>query len=215
MSDVSASEQTPAEAPIIMADAAEVRPWRAPEVGDPAAERARPLTAARLAEIEEQARADGYRRGLEEGRRDGEQEMRRTAQELERLLAAIEPQAAVLDEALLEQLGDLVVAIGRQFVRRELKLEPGEIVRVVREALAALPVSDAAIRVHAHPEDVALLRRALRPETLERPLQLVEDVTITRGGARVETQVSRVDATVEARFSAIAARVFGDERSEP
>ncbi len=202
------------EAYALAEERVEVRPWRAPNVGDPGAEGSGPLTAARLAEIEEQARVEGYRRGLEEGRREGEQEMLRTAAELERLLAAIEPQAAVLDDALLEQLGELVVAIGRQFVRRELKAEPGEIVRVVREALAALPVSDAAIRVHAHPEDVALLRRVLRPETLQRPLQLVEDVTVTRGGACVETQVSRVDATVEARLSAIAARIFGDERAE-
>lgn len=198
-----------------MSDGAAARPWRAPDVGPSgaAAPDARaPLTAVRIAEIEEQARDEGYRRGLEEGRRDGAGEMQAAARALERLIEAIEPQAALLDDALVGQLGDLVLSIARQLVRRELKREPGEIVRVVREALAVLPVSDAAIRVLVHPEDAALLRRVLRPDAFERPLKLIDDPAMTRGGARLETDVSSVDASVEARLNAIAARAFGDER---
>jgi flagellar assembly protein FliH len=198
-----------------MSDTAAARPWRAPDVGPSAAaaeSRAQLVTAVRIAEIEEQARDEGYRRGLEEGRRDGALEMHVAAEALRGLLASIEPQAALLDDVLVTELADLVIAVARQLVRRELKREPGEIVRVVREALAALPVSDAAIRVLVHPEDAALLRRALRPDSFERPMRFIDDVAMTRGGARVETDVSSVDASVEARLNAIAARVFGDER---
>jgi flagellar assembly protein FliH len=188
----------------------DVQPWRAPEVGRSGKG---PLTAERLALIEQQAHADGYRRGLEEGRRDGTDEMHRRAAELERLLHAIQPFAGVLDDELIEQLGDLVVAITRQLVRRELKHEPGEVVRVVRDALAALPVSDAVIRVHLHPEDAELVRRVVSPDTVERQVRVVEDVTLSRGGARVETDVSVVDASVERRLAELAAAVFGDERA--
>jgi flagellar assembly protein FliH len=195
--------------------AAAARPWRAPDVGPAAAAtdaRAPLVTAVRIAEIEEQARDEGYRRGLDEGRRDGAEEMHAAARTLERLFGAIEPHAALLDDVLVGQLADVIIAIARQFVRRELKREPGEIVRVVREAIAALPISDAAIRVLVHPEDAALLRRVLRPDAFERPLRLMDDVAMTQGGARIETDVSSVDASVEARLNAIAARVFGDER---
>jgi flagellar assembly protein FliH len=118
----------------------------------------------------------------------------------------------VLDAPVLEQLADLVVIITRQFVRRELSRAPGEIVRVVREGLAALPVSGMRIRVHLHPEDVRLVAEALPPESLERSLVLVEDLTVSRGGARLETEVSQIDASVESRLAAIAAEIFGDER---
>lgn len=189
---------------------AEARPWRAPDVAQPDGGA---LTAARLAEIEKQARDDGYRRGLEEGRRAGEEEMRRHAAQLGRLLEAMRPEAGILDDHLLEQLGELVIVITRQLVRRELRHQPGEIVRVVREALAVLPVSDATIRVFLHPDDAGLVRRALQVDVMERHVKVLDDVTQSPGGTRVETDVSAVDASVEQRLSAIAAHVFGDERA--
>jgi len=41
----------------------------------------------------------------------------------------------------------------RQLIRREVKLDPGQIVGVVREALGILPISARNIRVVLHPED--------------------------------------------------------------
>ena len=157
---------------------AEVRPWRAPEVGGPSKA---PLTAERLAAIEQQAYSEGYQRGFDEGRRDGREEMRRQAADLEQLLGAIHPQVSVLDDDLTDQLGDLVIAIARQFVRRELRQAPGEVVRVVRDALGVLPISDAVIRIYLHPEDTELVRRVISPDTLERQVRILEDVTLTRG----------------------------------
>jgi flagellar assembly protein FliH len=193
----------------------EVRRWQAPamrsDVRD-AIDQVSPLTAGQLAEIETQAREQGYLRGIEEGRCDGRAEMQAAAARLNTLLENLNPISGVLDEPLLAQLGDLVLVITRQFVRRELAREPGEVIRVVREALAALPVSSAQIRLHLHPQDAALVREALPAETLERSLRLIDDLTLSRGGVRLDTDVSHVDATVETRLASIAAQVFGDER---
>lgn len=188
-----------------------VQRWQAPEHSGGAA-LSGPLTASKLAEIEKRAYAEGLQRGLEEGRRRGEREVAENAQRLEQLFNAIEPMSAVLDEPLLAQVGELVLAIAKQFIRREISREPGEIVRVVREALAVLPASDTEIRIVLHPEDAELVNKALKPETVSHPIRIIEDLSLTRGGARIETDVSVVDATVEARFGAIAAKMFGDER---
>ncbi len=194
-------------------EAADIRRWQAPEVGAPASAAAAPsLTAEQLEQIEAQAREAGFARGLEEGREAGRAQMQQAAERLHGLLGTIDPLSGVLDETLVEQLAELVLTVSRQFVRRELARAPGEIVRVVREALAALPVSGARVTVHLHPEDVALVREALPAEALENGLRLHEDLTLTRGGARVETEVSQVDATVETRLAAIATEIFGDER---
>ena len=210
----------------LAAPAGEIRRWQAPPVG--VAAEAKPeaapppeplLTVERLAAIEEQARAEGYKAGFDEGRRAGldagREEMRNAAARLVAVADALTPQLRVLDEALLNELASLVVAIARQFVRRELKTQPGEVVRVVREALRALPAAESTVRVHLHPDDIALVRDALAPDSLERPIKLVEDVTMTRGGARLETDSSVVDASVEARMGAIVARILGGERREP
>lgn len=191
-----------------------VERWRAPEhSGAPGQERHGLLTAAQLAAIEEQARAEGYRSGVEEGRAAGRAEMRAKAEQLDALLAAMEPQAAILDDTLIEQIGHLVFAVARQLVRRELSRQPGEVVRVVREAIAVLPASQARIRIFLNPGDVALVAEALQPETGSHPIQIIEDLSMSAGGARIETDVSIVDASVEARLGAIAAQVFGDDRS--
>ena len=193
----------------------EVRRWQAPAMRSSARDTAgqvSPLTAGQLAEIEAQAREQGYLRGIEEGRCDGRAEMHAAAVRLNTLLENLNPISSVLDEPLLAQLGELVLVISRQFVRRELAREPGEVIRVVREALAVLPVSSAQIRLHLHPQDAALVREALPADTLERSLRLIDDLTISRGGVRLDTDVSHVDATVESRLASIAAQVFGDER---
>jgi len=188
----------------------EVRVWQAPQhVGGRSSG---PLTAERLAAIESQAHAEGLARGLAEGRRQGERQVADQARRLEQLVASLAPATALVDEHFLHQVGELVLAIARQFVRRELSREPGEIVRVVREALAALPSADAAIRISLHPEDAALVNEHLKPEAVAHSIRIVEDLAMSPGGARVETDVSVVDASVEARFGAIAAAIFGDER---
>lgn len=195
------------------APAPKVERWRAPEHNDGAGgQRHGLLTAAQLAAIEEQARAEGYRCGLEEGREAGKAEMLDKARRLEALIAAVEPQASILDDTLIEQLGELVFAIARQLVRRELSRQPGEVVRVVREAIAVLPASQANVSIFLNPNDVALVTEALQPETASHPIRIVEDLSMSPGGARIETDVSVVDASVEARLGAIAAQVFGDDR---
>jgi flagellar assembly protein FliH len=191
--------------------------WQAPRVAERTGAGAGPiprmLTAERIAEIEAQARQDGFRQGLEEGRAAGVEERQRAAGALLELIDSCVPQIRLLDEALIGQLSMVVLATMRQFVRRELATQPGEVVRVIREAVAVLPASESRITLHLHPQDAALVREVLHPELLERPWRIVEDVTRARGGVRIETETSTVDATLEHRLNALVTRLLGDERA--
>jgi len=42
---------------------------------------------------------------------------------------------------------------------------------------------------------------------------VVEDPALTPGGCNIETEHSRIDATVESRLAAVIAQVMGGERS--
>jgi flagellar assembly protein FliH len=204
---------------------AQVRRWQAPPVADGARAPARgsgadggALTAERLAAIEALARqqglAQGRAEGLQAGHREGVAERHEQAERLRVLLDTLTPQLAVLDDGLLTQLADLVAVAVRQFVRRELTLQPGEVVRVLRECLAALPASDARVRVHLHPADAELVREALQVDQFERPWSIVEDLNLQRGGCRLDTETSTVDATVETRLNVLLARLLGDARRQ-
>lgn len=178
----------------------------------------------------EAAYRKGYQEGLEEGQRraaeqarqnesslDAErQRLRERAVRLEQILTALAEPVAQLDKEVEEQLLELVLAVSRQLIRRELKADPGQIIAVVREAVSLLPVATREYRLALHPEDAALVREALAMEDGQgnRPWTIVEDPTLTRGGCRVVSEISYIDATVERQLAAVAAGLLGDEREE-
>ena len=196
------------------AEGTQIERWRAPLMNASGTTQTMPgmLTAERIAAIETQAREEGFRQGLDEGRAAGCAERNREAAALRALLDACTPQTRVLDDQLIEQLSTVVLVSIRQFVRRELGTQPGEVVRVIREAVAVLPASESRITLRLHPDDAALVKSALHPELLERPWRMIEDVTLSRGGVRIETETSTVDASVEHRLGTLIARLVGDNR---
>lgn len=206
-------------------DLENILPWDAPNVlGSQAAAARRErqpemLTAHQIEQIQQQAHKEGFERGRREGHEDGLGEMRQRGARLEALLEMLARPLVQLDEQVEHELVQLAIAIGQQLVRRELKTSPGEIVAVVRDCIALLPVAARGVRLYLHPQDAALVREALAPSGGERAWSVVEDPVITPGGCRVITDTSRIDATVESRLTAVIADLLGgqreDDRAEP
>jgi flagellar assembly protein FliH len=175
--------------------------------------RSKPVTARQLEEIQNQARQEGFQLGLQEGRDAGLKELREQVQILEKVLQSLDKPFEQLDETVEQQLAQLAMLVARQLVRRELKTEPEQVIAVVREALAALPVAARNVRLALHPEDAALIRETMSVGQGQQQLQVVEDPVQTRGGCRVFTDTSQIDASVEARLNAVIAHVMGGQRS--
>lgn len=158
----------------------------------------------------------GYREGREKGEAEGRAAAERSLEEevnyLGQIMTALAEPLKVLDDQVEEELVALAMTVARQLVRRELKTDPGQIVAVVREALALLPLSQRTVTLTLHPEDAERVRSALKLDQIRVPWQIVEDPLLSRGGCRVETEVSRIDATVEARLAAVIATALGGER---
>ncbi len=185
------------------------------------------LTATQIEEIQRQAFEEAYERGkkegfeyghreaLEAGHRQVEEEkvkLHDKSDEFTRLLRALDTPFEELDGQVEAELVILAIALVKQLVRREIKTDPGQIVAVVREALGALPVVARNIRLHLHPDDATLVREAVTMNESEQSWTIVDDPMLTRGGCRVVTETSRIEATLEARLNALIARVFGGER---
>ena len=88
----------------------------------------------------------------------------------------------------------------------------GEVVGVVRETMRHLPIAPRAARIRLHPEDVELVQHAFALRDDTKSWRLEPDPLVTRGGCVVETDSSRIDASVESRLAAIASRMLGGER---
>jgi len=164
----------------------------------------------------EQWRAQAEEEGYQQGLVRAQQETRELQQQLLHLIDFFEHPLQALNEDIEHQLTQLAVTLAQQLVRRELKVEPGEIIGLVRDSVQLLPGMQRNISIVLHPEDAQLVRNALSIETSdeEHNWKLVEDPMITRGGCEINAPPSAINATLENRLSELAASVLGGEREQ-
>ena len=163
-----------------------------------------------------QGKKDGYGQGFDEGSRQGYEEnvqaLQTKATQFTSLMESLSQPFKVLDAEVEKELVKLAIGIATQIIRREIKLDPGQVIAAVREAIKVLPLSSQKISLHLHPEDAELVRSALSLDEMSPAWRIVEDPLITHGGCKVDTEVSHIDATVENRLAAVIATIFGGER---
>ena len=201
-----------------MSDAAGAAVWELPPIDGPVVARRR--RGADLDVIEREAWdkgfADGHEAGLAAAREEQHAalaEIDRRVQQLGSILEFMSRPLAEVDAQVQRQLALLAGAIARQVVRRELKIHPDDIVGVIRDTVSLLPVTARDVRVHLNPDDAQLVRSRLTEVTSERAWSITEDPILPRGGCRVTSENSTIDAQVEQRVGAAIAAVLGDERS--
>ena len=200
-------------------EAAGARAWRAPAMGEEAEplRGASPaggvLTAGALADLQREAWEEAWQAGHAAGWRAGEQQLRERVERLDALIADLARPFEELDAQVEQELVGLAMALAKQIVRREIRLDPTQIIGVVREAVSVLPISARDVRVHLHPEDAATIRQYLAPTENERAWQVVEDPVMMRGGCQVITPTSRVDARLETRLGKVLSDLLGSERA--
>ncbi|MFB4204189.1 MULTISPECIES: flagellar assembly protein FliH [Arhodomonas] len=182
----------------------------APEM--PSVEEIERMQAEARAEAAREGRREGYEKGFAEGRQagldQGQAEIKRRAGELQALLDSLQAPAAEMDAEVEQGLAELALAVARQVIRREIVTQHGEIVGVVREAVAELPLDNREVRLRVHPDDAAVLRDA----GVEGEWRIVEDPSVNRGGCLVDSGASHVDARLETRIANVAASLLGDGR---
>jgi flagellar assembly protein FliH len=201
-----------------MSDPAATARWELPEINGPVLARNRRVVD--LSGIEREAWEKGYAEGRDAAVAAVRKEQQATQVELERrvqnlasILDFMAKPIAALDAEVQRQLVSLTGAIARHIVRRELKTQPDEIVAVIRETVALLPMTARDIRVHLNPEDAKLVRSRVVEAGSDRSWNVAEDPLISRGGCRVSSENSTIDATLEQRLGAAIAAALGDSRA--
>ena len=173
-----------------------------------------PLTLEELESIRQEAYNEGFAAGEKDGFRSSTLKVRQEAEaalgaklgSLERLMRSLFDPIAEQDAQLEKSMVGLVEHIARQVIQRELMLDSSHIESVMREALKLLPLGVGNVRLYINPQDFEQVK-ALR-ERHEETWRIVEDAALQPGGCRVETEHSRIDATVETRISQIMAKLL-------
>lgn len=201
--------------------AEDIARWDLPAVSGKAVQGRRAgKTVSELESIERRTYEEAFVQGREAGLAAARAETERGLEQQRAQLARVDAICALLSQPLREldaqvetELTHLALAIARQLVRRELRVDPAQVIAIIRETVALLPAAARDVRVHLHPEDAAVVRDRLAAPSAERAWTIVEDPVMTRGGCRVTTDAAHIDARLETRINAVIASLLGEERA--
>lgn len=183
--------------------------WELPNFGANNAEEAVVLpTAAQIESIQQQAHEEGHQAGYTEGHEAGysagAQMAAQEAQRMAGLVLAMEQAFQQTDQQVAQELLALALEVARQMVQQALKVRPEILLSVINSAIGNLPHFNQGAHLIMHPDDAALVRAKMGEQLAHSGWKIFEDAHIERGGVRVETAHSQVDATLVARWQHIA-----------
>jgi flagellar assembly protein FliH len=160
------------------------------------------------------ARQQGFESGCREGlsaleafKKTHEDEMNAR---LARFMQSLDAEFDGLHEELSRSVGRIAVALARQVVRSELKLDPRHVASVAAEAVQALVQSARHVQVHVHPQDLPLVAEGAHEALQARGARLLADAGLERGGCRVQSDAGSIEADVASLWRR-AAQALGSE----
>lgn len=195
--------------------------WEVPRVvsvSDVDAENANPLTVEELEAVQQAAQEEGFKLGYDEGYQQGHQaglkaaeaDIKQQAEQWKALLDQLNHPLKAVDTLVEQELLSLVSLLTRQVVYRELQLQQESVITAVKEALAVLPVSNRQLKVYLNPEDMELVKNGLKMDE-DTGWQWYEDPLISRGGVKLATADTTIDATVETRLNNLISRLLNQD----
>ena len=175
-----------------------------------------------------EGREKGYEAGFVEGAKAGEAKMLEAVKRMAAIIGKLGAPLPALEQPVEEAVAALALEVARCVIGDEVKRSHEFLVRLVREAIAKVPLDMGAPRVLLNPADLELVRN-LAPEIDDGDALLVGDESIEIGGAlvvadgderqikdrrwnpRATDGVSQVNLTLSSRWRAVMLTLFDGE----
>jgi flagellar assembly protein FliH len=156
-----------------------------------------------LEAIQEAARATGYAEGFAEGLKESRAHGDALRQRLNGLFEATQAELAGLHEQVSAQTLDLALTLAKAMLHQALAVKPELLLPVIREAIGKLPALSGHVHLLLNPDDLKLVNELMKDELTAYGIRTRPDVSLARGGCRIETPTGAADASVEARWQRI------------
>ncbi len=166
-------------------------------------------TAAEVEHIQQQAYEEGYAEGAQKARSE-EQTARDETQRLAEIIGALNKELQQVDQQVAQGLLDLSLEIAKQMLHQALKVKPELLLSVINEAINELPHFSQHAYLILHPADAELVRSKMGEKNDHAGWKIVEDAKMERGGCRVETAHSQIDASLDTRWKRVVSSIGQD-----
>ncbi|HEU0188200.1 MAG TPA: flagellar assembly protein FliH [Gallionellaceae bacterium] len=163
-------------------------------------------TATQLEQLHRQVHEEGYQAGYAAGAQAAAQETQRLAGLVQTMQQALQQ----ADQQIAQELLAVALEVSRQMLQHALKVKPELILNVINAALSNLPQFSQGAHLVMHPDDAALVRDRMGEQLAHSGWKIFEDARIERGGLRVETAHSQIDATLASRWQHITTALGQD-----
>ena len=173
--------------------------WEAPFFEQPSAN-TKPLD---LAEVEALAQSRGFQAGKWEGLESGRAEAEQLVRRMSELLEAMSKPYSGMDQVITQELVRLSTLIAKQVIRRELMINSDVITEMAREALGTLSSLEGDIEISLHPSDIEMVHQVAQNNLQGKSWKLIPDPEFLPGGCRIKTPLSYVDATIEKQLELV------------
>jgi flagellar assembly protein FliH len=181
--------------------------------------------------------AEGLQRGLHEGRESGyaqgfatgsqaaERALAETAHRLAAIIEGLSAPLPAVDRVIEDAIVSLALEIARCVIGSEIARSREYLVRLIREAIAKVPIEMGALEVVLNPADLDLVR-ALAPEIEQGSTALIGDAAVEAGGClvighnetrdtrwqlRMREGLSQVDLSLAERWRNVMLTLFDGE----
>lgn len=170
------------------------------EEADPATD---PAGSPSLEALQEEARATGYAEGFAEGLKEGRAHGEALRQRLNTLFENTRAELAGLHAQLSTQTLELALTLTKAMLHQALAVKPELLLPVIREAIGKLPSLSGEVYLLLNPDDVKLVNELMQDELASYGIRTRPDVSMLRGGCRIETASGAADASIDARWQRI------------
>jgi flagellar assembly protein FliH len=166
----------------------------------------------------EQAHAKGIQEGLEQGRRQGLQEIEPTVDLLRQWMQILDAEKSEFFRGLEDSLLKLSVFIAEKIISREIRQDPKLIKNLVSSALARIS-HGGKLNIRVHREDLEMVRamslQEFLPQGIAGDITIEADQKVGKGGCVIETPGGVIDAQIHTQLAELSREVFGEEYENP
>ncbi len=168
-----------------------------------------PLTEAekrqRLSTIEMEAYEKGFEQGQKDGLALGQKRIDEIAKRMENLITELSKLKEQIYKEAEQEILALSLEIARKIVKREVTTSPEIILNSIREAARFL-TERTKLKIFLNPDDLETVKENIAELGVKNKIEnieIVEDVSINKGGCILETGFGKINATIEDQFEAI------------
>lgn len=161
-------------------------------------------TQSKLSKLKQQAYEEGYASGAQQAASEQQMTNQTLSEKLEVLTAILiqlESPLAHEREVVTSRLTEMVISLAKKLTGHAIDQSPEIIETLVKTLLKELPMSSSQVQCYLNPQDLSLLNddfvQALGADS---KVTFVPDTELTRGGCRIFSGYTELDASLESRL---------------